>query len=425
MSVNGDLINKKVETLAKNGDFVSNLINQIGGISPENHKDYFKKIAAEAIYFKERFIERGFLRKVDYTPNIFWQNANGKSFSFVDGGTATLNLPHAIPIAIRAGAYTVTCGDKLENREKFDFPEFLIDEVYAPSGLGFESYDDVAKITDGARILLELAAVNKISTEMPKKELVMLHGPLINPIAPYGIKEFPKLTLSKYLDIFSNAPDDENELDFIVAYRKLSELIFDQNTPIAGVVERDMGSVAVIYHFLDSLNLGAADTNRRKTSIKTYGLSDVRLFSCVLDEGEYIGPFEIDKQGHLGRVDEHYRSDFSKIKKPFIYFLNNGANSKPIRIEFNPSAVRNSEAIISSIFHIARLLPSYLFPAGLQVVDQFAKIPNWLQSRVKAAHGSRLVFEAINSGNPEAMTLVKKILLSRGRDWFLRPSHEK
>jgi hypothetical protein len=420
-----DEIRQKIEILAKNGDFVTNLINQVNGISPENLEDYFGKIASEASYFRNQLLQNGLLKKIDYAPAAFWPSVKGEAFSFVDGGTATLNLPHAIPIAIRAGAYTVTCGTDTSDREKFDFPEVMIDEVYSPSGLGMESYDDVAKVCDGARILLELAAVFKISEELPKKKMVMLHGPLINPIGPYGIKEFPKITESKYQNIFQKKPDDENDLDFLIAYRKLSELIFASETPMAGVVERDMGSLLVANHFLDYLNLGAGETNRRKNGLKSYGLSDVRLFSCVLNEGEYIGPFEIDKQGTLSRVDEYYRNDFAKIKKPFIYFLSNTTNSKPIRCELNPSGVAKEFDSISSIFHIARLLPSYLFPAGLQVVDQFAKIPNWLQSRVKAAHGSRLVFEAINSGNPEALSLVKKILLSRGRDWFLRPTHEK
>ena len=69
-------------------------------------------------------------------------------------------------------------------------------------------------------------------------------------------------------------------------------------------------------------------------------------------------------------------------------------NQCPIRIEtlnYPENFIKDYHYILA----VSKLLPSYSFPIGLDVVDKFAKIPNWLSKASRNYHTSYLLKKAI------------------------------
>ena len=68
------------------------------------------------------------------------------------------------------------------------------------------------------------------------------------------------------------------------------------------------------------------------------------------------------------------------------------------------------------------LEPSYSFPIGLDVVDKFAKIPNWLSKASRNYHTSYLLKKAIAKRDKNTISLAVKILSKKNRGWSNRPA---
>lgn len=95
--------------------------------------------------------------------------------------------------------------------------------------------------------------------------------------------------------------------------------------------------------------------------------------------------------------------------------------SQPFRVEAFED-VRDFETIVALVVHTSRLLPSYGFPVGLDIVDRYAKVPAWMSKGVRSRHSIELLRTALASGDPRALTFAKRMLASKGRDWLFRPT---
>ena len=73
------------------------------------------------------------------------------------------------------------------------------------------------------------------------------------------------------------------------------------------------------------------------------------------------------------------------------------------------------------ILATARLLPNYGFPVGLNVVDKFAKIPNWMSKASRKYYATHLLKQAIRSKDQNTISLAVKILSKKVRSWRNRP----
>ena len=92
----------------------------------------------------------------------------------------------------------------------------------------------------------------------------------------------------------------------------------------------------------------------------------------------------------------------------YIGYIKINDHSAPIRVEsLNPSKnlIKDYEYILAT----ARLLPNYGFPVGLNVVDKFAKIPNWMSKASRKYYATHLLTQAV------------KILSKKVRSWKNRP----
>jgi hypothetical protein len=68
-------------------------------------------------------------------------------------------------------------------------------------------------------------------------------------------------------------------------------------------------------------------------------------------------------------------------------------------------------------------MPNYSFPAGLDIVDKFAKVPMWMAKPISNSMAVNFLQRALRSGDPRVISEAKRLLSGNARDWFLRPSY--
>jgi hypothetical protein len=154
-----------------------------------------------------------------------------------------------------------------------------------------------------------------------------------------------------------------------------------------------------------------------------YRLTDPILFSMILSVGEYFGPISVDKQGPNHKRPEYWKPKIAQYPPAHVAYMSITADSLPIRIEAL-NAVAKGARETDLIFHMSRLLPGYAFPVGLDIVDKYAKVPNWMSRSVTAAHATALLKKALRSGDPKIISFAKRVLSTKGRDWLFRPTAE-
>jgi hypothetical protein len=158
-----------------------------------------------------------------------------------------------------------------------------------------------------------------------------------------------------------------------------------------------------------------------RDEVISYGLNDSSLFDVVLEDGEYVTPIPVDRQGPENKWPDRWKQWIRDYPPVLTTYLKPSATVLPFRVEgFKTTA--GFESALDLILHTSRLLPSYGFPVGLDIVDKFAKVPAWMSRGVKGQHQVVLLRKALESGDPRVMTFAKRVLAAKGRDWWFRPS---
>jgi len=80
-----------------------------------------------------------------------------------------------------------------------------------------------------------------------------------------------------------------------------------------------------------------------------------------------------------------------------------------------------SEQVLDLILHASRLLPSYGFPAALDIVDKFAKIPNWMTANIATQHKVNLLRRAFESDDKAVQDFAKKMLTAKRAGLAVQP----
>ena len=94
----------------------------------------------------------------------------------------------------------------------------------------------------------------------------------------------------------------------------------------------------------------------------------------VLEAGEYIVPLLVDRQGPENKWPDRWKQWIRDYPNALTTYLKPSETVVPFRVEAFES-VPNIEPVLDLILHTSRLLPSYGFPVGLDIVDKFAKVP--------------------------------------------------
>jgi hypothetical protein len=391
--------------------------------------NFVDRLSHIAAMMRELLEQNDMIRRLAYRPREFWPEQRGRSIAFIDGGVANIDLPSAAPLGIRVGSYVVRPGDTTEARERFNIELSLVDDLFSPEGQVFDDdFIDTAKLRDVARMTSETASGYRLARSSGAANVVLLHGPLINPVAPYGLEDFPPFALEAcriFLDDDEFNGDSESR-QFVALYLDLLRRLKDMGRPVFGVVERSVGRDPVVINRVlsalrDHEHLTRDQARDTLNEIRAYGLNDSSLFDIVLEEGEYVAPTPVDRQGPENKWPDRWKMWIRDYPRALTTYLKPSDLVLPFRIEGFEDAPE-LESTLDLVFHTSRLLPSYGFPVGLDIVDKFAKVPSWMSRGVKGQHQIVLLRKALESGDPRAVTFAKRVLAAKGRDWWFRPS---
>ncbi|MBF2009221.1 MAG: hypothetical protein IGS49_28205 [Chlorogloeopsis fritschii C42_A2020_084] len=159
----------------------------------------------------------------------------------------------------------------------------------------------------------------------------------------------------------------------------------------------------------------------------------------LLSPGQYSEPWQINKYGGLGKGNitlpgESFTSDADwsclKSSSPIAFpkvlgcYVNISETTEPVRVEvFNDLGYEQLEEAARRTYLYARLLPGYGFPVGLDIVDKYAHIPNWMTDAyskiIRYQLGVSLQRGEINDAEMRRI-LVQAIYMTK-RDWLFRP----
>ena len=217
--------------------------------------------------------------------------------------------------------------------------------------------------------------------------------------------------------------DKEDDRHFIAVYKGILDRLKDTGVPMAGIIERSSSK-----SLMNSI-LGQHESSMRpeevgdiKTRLKEFGINDALLFSFLLEAGEYLEFQPIDKNLRA-KAPEKWEDMIVSYPHPLTTILKATQTSFPFRVETWPKTPKaTTEELLRVTYHMARLLPRYAFPVGIDIADKFAKFPAWLSNQLSREMAATLLRKALETGDPETIRQVQMLLSSRSRDWFFRPS---
>lgn len=427
MAPDCELIRQRIQSRISQGEFLVSLLRIARHDSTTVQQDFVDSLSGIASGLRELLLRNGLIHQLPYAPTTYWPDQKGRRFAFIDGGVANIDLPTAAPIGIRVGSYLVRPGDESAEREKFNIELALVDDLFG--GEVFDSdFEDLEKLRDVARMTSETAAAFHLLTKEGDIDALLLHGPLVNPVAPYGLRDFPPFGIEAVRNLLQDPAwaGEARDRHFIPMYQELLRKLQGTGVPVFGVVERSIGASApVVSELLKVLQaarvLADKDADDIREKIKDYRLNDTALLDVVLGEGEYTMPQPINRQGPESKWPEDWKGEIRGYPKASTTYLKPATAVLPFRVEtFEQNA--DHERCMELILHTSRLLPSYGFPVGLDIADKFAKVPAWMSRSVKGQHQAILIRKALQSGDPAAISFAMRVLAAKGRDWLFRPN---
>ena len=399
--------------------------------SSEAQKQYLEVLETLATGIRDMLESAGMIRLVGIDHARMWSEVAERPVAFVDGGMANVTSLGAEPVAIRVGSYTVIPGCKDSSRESFRMEKQLVAELFdLRSSQGFfeDLFEDPSKLRDAARFCLEVAGATQCLRQSPQPQFLFLHGSLVNPVSAYADQHFPAFS-RRGLEIL--LPENERqrtgrEAKFVCVYLRLLQMLQEPGINVASVVERASASTIVSRSLLEQLKSspvspGASVVADAVHKIEDYRISDAVLFHAILNEGEYVSPVTVD------RNVEHKRPQYSadviaRYPLPKLTYVGVGEYAQPLRVEFFDEPPDGYEFCVRLVIHSCRLMPNYAFPAGLDIVDKFAKVPNWMSRPINSTMAVQLLKRAIDTGNPKIIESAKRMLCGTKRDWLFRPT---
>lgn len=423
-------IHDRLESKITQGDFLANMLRVARSEGPRLQQAFVEHVGTLAERLSAFLRNNGLAQKVQYKPADFWSRQKGRAFGFVDGGVASIDLPGASPLGIRVGSYVVRPGDETDQREEFKIEFAIVDDLYAETPSTFDvpdeidaRYDDRAKLRDAARIISEISAALALIRRRSDLGIVLIHGPLINPAAPYGPPGFPHFTKETAESLFG-APVASEKRHFVPLYRDILEQVKAGSAPVFGVVERDGGGRPLLERLLVKMHEAGHLPEREKKAgialLRKYDLSDAQILDVVLEAGEYLVPTTVMRQEPSNKWPSNWEKSLEAYPNPLTTFVKPSETVRPFRVE-TFEGTKNYEEAMTLILATARLLPSYGFPVALDIVDKFAKVPSWLSKEIGAGHKAVLLRKAFETDDRRLQEYAIKMLSVSSRDWFFRP----
>ena len=378
---------RKIKERISRSDFLSQMIIMGYAESSEVQQEFLDDLTKLAIDLRKIFSNSGVIESIEYTPSIFWNSCKGKCIGFVDGGVANIDIPTSTPLGIRVGSYVVRPGDDSNDREEFSIEFELVDELFSLKSKTYEDiFDDQSKLQDAARMTLEVSAVRKLLNRVKDISAVLLHGPLINPVSPYGLKGFPAFKPDLASQLTGEEIQEGDNSHFVAVYLQILDFLKEKEIPVLGVIERNnTKSCRFVANILASLE------KKKQLSTKIYRslqdrleeeitLNDSMILDIILEPGEFVSPLSVNRQGTENHWPNDWKSHIRRYPLANTTYIKPSENSEPFRIESFDN-LSDYQEWYSLIFYTSRLLPNYGFPVGLDIVDKYAKVPHGCLSR--------------------------------------------
>lgn len=425
------------------------MLQVAGDLSGPAQLRFMETVEALATQLRILLLESDRIINLRRDHAALWGRVAGEQIGFVDGGLANLSMLGSAPVAARVGGYVVTPGDRSPERESFTVLKYLIDELYAQeSGVYDESFPDVSALRDAARISIEAAGAVHLAEEQKGLKWLMLHGALVNPVSRYTDQRqegrlrhrFPAFSTAALQDLLPSEKigDDHASRVFVSVYRRQLELLQETDAVVCGVVERESTTSTVALTLIrdipddvieDVVGRDAEDWRRwfrqalnpaDDSESEGQRISDSLLFRCVLEPGEILRPVPVDRNDER-RAPKDWWDVIKHYPQPYVSYLQPTEWNSPVRIEIFEKDLERFVEAAELIFHCALLLPKYAFPVGLHIVDQFAKIPDWMSRPVNTFTTVTALRRALDSGQMELFDSLRRMLCGSSREWLLRP----
>jgi hypothetical protein len=300
-------------------------------------------------------------------------------------------------------------------------------DMRSAQGIFEDLFEDPSKLRDAARFCLEAAGGARCLTATPKPAFLFLHGALVNPVSAYADEHFPAFS-QRGLEILL-PPEERNrtgrDAKFVCVYLRLLQMLQEVRINVASVVERASASTIVGHALLRGLKSspvspGASRLEDAIHKIEDYRIPDAVLFHAILNEGEYLTPVPVDR--NVAHKRPQYSADvIANYPLPTLTYVGVGEYAQPLRVEFFGEPPDGYELCVRLVIHSCRLMPNYAFPAGLDIVDKFAKVPNWMSRPINSTMAVQLLKRAIDNGDPKVIEAAKRMLCGTKRDWLFRP----
>lgn len=421
-----------------------------GDLSAPAQVSFIETVEALASQLRELLVETGQIVKLRTGHGAFWPQVAGRQIGFIDGGLANLSMLGSAPLAARVGGYVVTPGDDSGEREEFVMLKQLIDDLFEHDDGGIYSslFPDYGALRDAARISIEAAGAVRLLATRPDLHLLMVHGALVNPVSRYSDlmsdgkvrHPFPDFSESSLAELLPSGdpPREGRDRNFISVYLRQLELMLNSEAIVCGVVEREGTTSTVSMTILNSFQEEEIrhmlpkpvdewrDWYKRALKpddddeMEGQRISDSLLFRCLLREGEAILPVAIDRN-ELRRAPDAWKHKIAHYPQPHVSFVQVSEWSAPVRLElFEKDVSRFSEAA-ELVYHSSRLLPKYSFPAGLDIVDKYAKVPNWMARHANTRATVQALNLALQNKDYGTFDNLRRMLCGTGREWILRP----
>ena len=441
---NQDLFAQRTDRFLRDPHILTQMLSHVMGLASESQIDYISHLRILADAIRDHLIAGKRIHSIERNHRHTWEHFIGHNITFADGGMSRIiGLRGADPMGIRVGMYTVVPGeDNLTERERWRVYSYCIGDVLTDR-LSFDSDSAVVdrkRAQEASRYILEPLSFLRLLNEGENPDLAFLHGPIQNAFETYdeqdpnytpGVNEkvLEALGITKTeVCSMSDIPLDRkgrtmwNQCIPIYLYtmKRLAGLRF----PIAGVVERSGGD-AYTYALLGSLVADGTMASGVRAEIlrivRTYDVGDEFLFGCVLNEGEYITPVPLRKN-RSHRAHDNWRSIVGLFPEITATILKTSPNAFPFRVEMaNSQSAETVRGTMKLLYHTALLLPNYAFPVGLSIVDNYARVPDWLSRGVSATLASSVLSKAMQTGNRDKVQQLRQLLARSPRDFFFRP----
>ena len=427
--------NKNLKDKIKNNSsmFVSFVKSAISAspVVQSNFLDVSSKVAETVLKIAK---DANLILDLNYKGKEFWSINKSKTACFVDGGVDKTSIISTAPLSIRAGSYIVK-PNAISKREFFEESMVFLGDLYDPNNELYDFADDdfdedqmLNKKKDGARIIFEAATLVKHILLNKKFDYCFLHGPIEATVMPFTVPGFPSFTkfavenMFPFINVKKISFEDRH---FINLYLEALNYIKKSKFPLYGVVETSNSAPYVknlLFNYKCKGTVSDKDYNNIIKTIKKYKITDSHLLEIILSSGQALKPIEIKKQiqGFTITTGSSWEEKMDRFPKVHIGYIKVNDSQAPIRIEslnYPKNLIKDYEYILGT----SRLLPNYGFPVGLNVVDKFAKIPNWMSKASRKYYATHLLRQAIKNKDQNTISLAVKILAKKARSWRNRP----